>query len=256
MHQTMDRIAFITGATAGIGEAAAIKFAKNGWNLVITGRRRERLETLASSIETEFGVRCHPLTFDIRSREAVEQAWSSLPDEWQHVDLLLNNAGLALDKSPIQDNDPDDWDTMIDTNVKGLLYMSRMIMPGMIERQSGHIINLGSIAGREVYPGGSVYCASKFAVEAISRSMRIDLLPHKIRVTSISPGLVETEFSVVRFKGDEAKAETVYQDYEPLVAKDIAESVYWAASQPPHVCINDILLTCTAQADSRTLYKG
>lgn len=252
----MQQIVFITGATAGIGEATAIKFAKNGWNLVLTGRRGERLKALASRLSSEFGVRAQTLEFDIRHRSAVEQAWESLPLEWRQIDLLINNAGLALDKSPIQDNDPDDWDVMIDTNVKGLLYMSRMIMPGMIERKQGHIINIGSIAGREVYAGGSIYCASKFAVEAISRSMRIDLLPHKIRVTSISPGLVETEFSVVRFKGDEAKADAVYQDYEPLVAKDIAESIYWAASQPPHVCINDILLTCTAQADSRTLYKG
>ncbi len=252
----MDQIVFITGATAGIGEASAIKFAENGWNLVLTGRRGDRLAALADKLNNEFGVRTHTLEFDIRHRTAVEGAWESLPEEWRRIDLLLNNAGLALDKSAIQDNDPDDWDVMIDTNVKGLLYMSRMIMPGMIERQHGHIINIGSIAGREVYAGGSVYCASKFAVEAISRSMRIDLLPYKIRVTSISPGLVETEFSVVRFKGDEAKAESVYQNYEPLVAKDIAESIYWAASQPPHVCINDILLTCTAQADSRTLYKG
>ena len=252
----MNRIAFITGATAGIGEACAVKFASNGYDLVLTGRREERLQKLSDRLQKEHGIRCQTLCFDVRDRSAVEAAWNSLSEEWKQVDLLLNNAGLALDKSPIQDNDPDDWDVMIDTNVKGLLYMSRMIMPVMIARKQGHIINLGSIAGREVYAGGSVYCASKFAVEAISRSMRIDLLQHKIRVTSISPGLVETEFSVVRFKGDQAKADAVYTDYEPLVAVDIAESVYWAASQPPHVCINDILLTCTAQADSRTLYRG
>lgn len=251
----MNQIAFITGATAGIGEASATKFAENGWDLVLTGRRTDRLSQLSERLQSEFGVRCQTLSFDIRDRSAVEKAWQSLPEEWRQIDLLLNNAGLALDKSPIQDNNPDDWDVMIDTNVKGLLYMSRMIMPGMISRQRGHIINLGSIAGREVYPGGSVYCASKFAVEAISRSMRIDLVEHKIKVTSINPGMVETEFSVVRYKGDESKAAAAYQNYEPLVAKDIAESVYWAASQPAHVCINDILLTCTAQADSRILYK-
>jgi len=251
----MKKIAFITGATAGIGEASAKRFASEGWNLVLTGRRAERLIQLKAELEAAFGLECQILVFDIRDRTAVEAAWNSLSEEWQAVDLLLNNAGLALDKSPLVENDPTDWDTMIDTNVKGLLYMTRMVMPAMIARRAGHIINLGSVAGREVYPGGAVYCASKFAVEGLSRAMRLDLLQHKIRVTSISPGLVETEFSVVRFKGDEAKADAVYQDYEPLVAEDIAECVYWAASQPPHVCINDIALTCTAQGDSRTLYK-
>ncbi|MCL4113175.1 UNVERIFIED_CONTAM: hypothetical protein GTU68_051192 [Idotea baltica] len=241
----MNKIAFITGATAGIGEASAHRFASHGWNLILTGRRAERLDQLKATLVASYNI----------DRAAVENAWNSLSEPWQRVDLLLNNAGLALDKSPLPENNPDDWDTMIDTNVKGLLYMTRMVMPTMIARKSGHIINLGSVAGREVYPGGAVYCASKYAVEGLSRAMRLDLLQHKIRVTSISPGLVETEFSVVRFKGDEAKAEAVYQGYDPLVAKDIAECVYWAASQPPHVCINDIALTCTAQGDSRSLHK-
>lgn len=251
----MNKIAFITGATAGIGEASAHRFASHGWNLILTGRRAARLAELKATLVASYNIECETLAFDIRSRSAVETAWNSLPEPWQRIDLLLNNAGLALDKSPLAENDPDDWDTMIDTNVKGLLYMTRMVMPTMIARRDGHIINLGSVAGREVYPGGAVYCASKYAVEGLSRAMRLDLLQHKIRVTTISPGLVETEFSVVRFKGDEAKAEAVYQGYDPLVAKDIAECVYWAASQPPHVCINDIALTCTAQGDSRSLYK-
>lgn len=252
----MKKIALITGATAGIGEASAERFAREGWNLILTGRRRARLEKLADQLIESYQIACETLAFDVRDREAVEKACSSLSPEWQSIDLLLNNAGLALDKSPVQEGNPDDWDAMIDTNLKGLLYMTRAISPHMVKRKRGHIINLGSVAGREAYPGGNVYCATKFAVEGLSRAMRIDLVQHGIKVTSISPGLVETEFSIVRFKGNGEKANQVYQGFEPLVAADIAESIFWAASQPAHVCINDINLTCTAQASSTVLHKG
>lgn len=246
----------ITGATAGIGEACAHRFAQEGFDLILTGRRAERLHKICGDLEREHGIQCLGLSFDVREREAVTLAMESLGERWQQIDVLVNNAGLALDKSTIQEGNIDDWDTMIDTNVKGLLYVSRAVMPGMVKRKSGHIINIGSLAGKEVYPGGNVYCASKHAVEALSRAMRLDLVHDGVKVTSISPGLVETEFSIVRFKGNTDQAKAVYQGYEPLVARDIAESVWWAASQPPHVCINDIMLTCTAQANSVTVHKS
>ena len=252
----MSRIALITGATAGIGEACAHKFAENGWDLILTGRREERLQVLADYLRTRDGVRVYTLTFDVRDRAAVAAALAGIPEDFRPVDLLVNNAGLALGKSPLQEGDPDDWETMIDTNVKGLLYMTRALVPDMLARQQGHIINIGSMAGREVYPGGNVYCATKHAVEALSRAMRLDFVKGGIKVTSISPGLVETEFSVVRFKGDQGQADRVYQGFTPLYAADIAESVYWAANQPTHVCINDIFLTCTAQANSTTVHKA
>lgn len=246
----MSKIAFITGATAGIGAACAERFAAASWQLVLTGRRADRLNSFAADLTAKHGIQVHTLVFDVRYRPEVEAAWNSLPPALQSVDVLVNNAGLALGKSPLQEGDPDDWDTMIDTNLKGLLYMTRMAMPAMIAAGKGHIINIGSVAGREVYPSGNVYCATKFAVEGLSRAMRIDLVEHGIKVTTISPGLVETEFSVVRFKGDQSKADSVYAGIDPLVGSDIAEAVYWAASLPPHVCINDINLTCTAQASS------
>ncbi len=251
----MSRIALITGATAGIGEACAHKFAENGWDLILTGRRAERLDVLAEFLRTRDGIRVHTLSFDVRDRAAVQAAVAEIPEAFRPVHLLINNAGLALGKSGVQDGDPDDWDTMIDTNVKGLLYMTKAVVPEMIGQKQGHVINIGSLAGREVYPGGNVYCATKHAVEALSRAMRIDFLEAGIKVTSISPGLVETEFSVVRFKGDQNKADGVYFGFEPLYAPDIAESVFWAASQPAHVCINDIFLTCTAQATSTIVHK-
>lgn len=251
----MSNTAFITGATAGIGAATATRFAAEGWNLVLTGRRADRLEATAQSLRDQYGVQILTLVFDVRSRQAVEEAWAKTPAPFRQIDVLVNNAGLALGKSTVQEGDPDDWDTMIDTNVKGLLYMSRAIMPAMIARKKGHIINIGSVAGREVYLGGNVYCATKFAVEGLSRAMRIDLAQHAIKVTTISPGLVETEFSVVRFKGDQEMADAVYTGFEPLVGQDIAEAVWWAASLPAHVCINDINLTCTAQASATTLIK-
>lgn len=252
----MSKIALITGATAGIGEACAEKFATNGWKLILTGRREARLAALAQRLQETHQIAVHTLAFDVRDRAAVDAAVASIPDAFRPVDLLLNNAGLALGKSTVQDAEVEDWDTMIDTNVKGLLYMTRAVVPEMLARKSGHVINIGSLAGREVYPGGNVYCATKHAVEALSRAMRIDFLEAGVKVTSISPGLVDTEFSTVRFKGDKAMADRVYEGFAPLYAPDIAESVFWAAQQPAHVCINDIFLTCTAQATSTIVHKG
>lgn len=246
----------ITGATAGIGAACAERFAAEGCDLVLTGRRKEKLEALADQLHQNHQVEVLPLSFDVRDRAAVNENLGQLPEAWQSLDVLINNAGLALGKSAIQDGDPDDWDTMIDTNVKGLLYVSKAIMPMMIARKQGHIINIASLAGKEVYPGGNVYCASKFAVDAISKAQRIDLLPHKIKVTNLAPGLVETEFSIVRFKGDEDKAAKVYEDIEVLVGEDIADIAWYAASLPKHVCLNDIVVTCTAQANSYLVHRG
>ena len=245
----------ITGATSGFGEATARLFAANGWRVIITGRRRDRLDTLKRELEGLHGTIegdtvVHALRFDVRDQSAVEQAIEKLPKEWSAIDVLVNNAGLAMGRDPIQDGKLDDWETMLDTNVKGLLYVSRAVMPGMIARGSGHIINLGSTAGREVYPQGNVYCASKHAVDALSKAMRLDLLPHGIKVTQISPGLAETEFSVVRFHGDANKAKKVYEGMKPLNGDDIARLILFAATQPAHVCINNLEVTPTAQANN------
>ncbi|MEM6765336.1 MAG: SDR family NAD(P)-dependent oxidoreductase [Bacteroidota bacterium] len=247
----MNKTVLITGATAGIGLSIAQSFAKQGDRLILTGRRTERLQELANSLPTAV----FPLTFDIRKLEEVKQAIQSLPDSWKEVDILINNAGLASGKEAIQNGLIEDWDKMIDTNVKGLLYLSKEIIPGMVQKGRGHIINIGSIAGKQVYPGGGVYCATKFAVDALSQAMRIDLLPHGIKVTNVAPGAVETEFSMVRFKGDKAKADSVYQGYTPLRAEDIADIVMYVANQPIHVNINEIVVTATAQANSHYLYK-
>lgn len=244
------KIALITGATAGFGEACATRFAKEGYDLVITGRRAERLEALKTQIEKEYGVRVRTLAFDVRNKEAVESALNSLEDSWKTVDVLVNNAGLALDLSPIDEGNTEDWDTMIDTNVKGLLYVSRAVMPWMKERKQGQIVNIGSTAAKTVYAKGNVYCASKAAVDAISQGMRIDLLPYNIKVTAVHPGAAETEFSLVRFKGDESRAKDVYKGFIPLSAIDVADVVYYCCSLPPHVCINDLVLTPTAQANA------
>jgi NADP-dependent 3-hydroxy acid dehydrogenase YdfG len=251
----MGKIAFITGATAGIGEATAHKLASQGWNLILTGRRKDRLESLAGVLKQTHGIDTFILQFDIRNAAACNSAWGNLPETWQIVDLLVNNAGLAAGRGPVQEGNPDDWEQMIDTNLKGLLYITRLVSPGMVARKHGHIINIGSVAGREAYPGGNVYCATKFAVEGLSRCMRIDLAPHQVRVTTISPGMVETEFSLVRFKGDADKAKEVYQGIEPLVAQDIAEAISWAVHQPERVCINDIYLTCTAQPNANISFR-
>jgi 3-hydroxy acid dehydrogenase / malonic semialdehyde reductase len=239
-------IALITGATSGIGEACAEKFAANGYDLILTGRRSDRLDDL----KKKFKVDVLLLNFDVRNRDEVVKAVSSLEGKWKNIDVLVNNAGLALGLSTLQDGDIDDWDTMIDTNVKGLLYMTKAISGLMIPRNSGHIINIGSIAGKEVYPKGNVYCATKHAVDALNKAMRLDLLPHNIRVSEVCPGMVETEFSLVRYKGDAERATKVYEGIDALQPGDIANIVYWMASQPPHVNIAEVVVTPTAQGNA------
>ncbi|HEY4967291.1 MAG TPA: SDR family NAD(P)-dependent oxidoreductase, partial [Puia sp.] len=240
---------------SGFGEACARLFAENGYNLIITGRRADKLKELKALLEKKFGVEIWILHFDVQDRSAVEQAFRTLPEKWKNIDLLLNNAGLALGRDLFDEASLDDWETMIDTNLKGLLYVSKAVLPLMIPRQTGHIINIGSTAGKQVYQKGNVYCATKHAVQAISESMRIDLLPHKIKVTVIHPGAAETEFSLVRLRQDAGEAKKVYEGYEPLHAEDIADVVFYAASRPPHVCINELEMTCLAQANSFYLFK-
>jgi NADP-dependent 3-hydroxy acid dehydrogenase YdfG len=241
-------IALITGATSGFGKATAIRFAEHGYNVIITGRREERLNELEEYIKENFEVDVLTLCFDVRNREETINELNAIPHDWKDVTVLVNNAGLAAGLSTIQDGDIDDWETMIDTNLKGLLYVTRTVSPWMIKNNKGHIINIGSIAGKEVYPKGNVYCATKFAVDALSQAMRIDMLPHGIRVTAIHPGAAETEFSLVRYHGDADKAKSVYAGYEPLIADDIADIAYFAASRPAHVVLNEIVVTPTAQA--------
>jgi len=244
----MRKTVLITGATSGIGEATAIKFAEATYRLIITGRRKDRLNDLTEHLVQEYGIDVLPLCFDVRDLRQVEKYLGKLPEEWQKIDILVNNAGLAAGLSHIDDGDRDDWDRMIDTNVKGLLYVTRAIVPGMVSRQSGHIINISSIAGKEVYENGNVYCASKHAVEALSKGMRIDLLKHGIKVTNIAPGMVETEFSLVRFRGDKERADAVYNGIRALKGEDVAEVIFYCTSLPSHVCINDLVITPTAQA--------
>ncbi len=251
----MNRIALITGATSGFGKATALKFAKNGFDIIITGRRTQRLDELSKEIKDQFGVRVLPLTFDVRNRSDVRKSLCNLADEWKAIDVLVNNAGLASGLDEIQTGDFEDWDKMIDTNVKGLLYVSEAIIPLMIERQKGHIFNIGSTAGKEVYPKGNVYCASKFAVDALTKGMRMDLVAHGIKVTQISPGAAETEFSEVRFHGNKERAKGIYAGYKPLRAEDIADIVFYCATLPEHVCINDLTVTPTAQANSYVFHK-
>jgi 3-hydroxy acid dehydrogenase / malonic semialdehyde reductase len=246
----MSKTILITGATAGFGEATARLFAKNKWKLIITGRRKERLEKLKEELLKAGAENVLTLCFDVRNEGEVNEHLGVLPMEFNKVDVLVNNAGLALGLNTIDEGDTTDWNTMIDTNVKGLLFVTRAIAPGMKERKHGHIINISSTAGKEAYRNGAVYCATKHAVEAITKGTRIDLLPHNIKVTSVSPGMAETEFSLVRFKGDAHRAETVYNGLEPLHAEDIAEVIYFAATRPAHVCLNDIVMTPTAQANS------
>jgi NADP-dependent 3-hydroxy acid dehydrogenase YdfG len=253
----MNKYVFITGATAGFGEACSRLFAENGWNLVITGRRKERLEKLAYEIKSAHGVDVHTLNFDVRNQEEVAKVISEVPQDIKDgIGILINNAGLAVGKGPIDNGVIDDWNRMIDTNVKGLLYVSNAVIPLLKANKGGHIINIASIAGKEVYPGGNVYCASKHAVDALSKAMRIDLVPYRIKVTNIAPGAAETEFSVVRFKGDQSVADSVYDGFDPLQAIDIAETVYFAATRPAHVNLNDIVIMPTAQASSQVLFKG
>jgi 3-hydroxy acid dehydrogenase / malonic semialdehyde reductase len=251
----MNNIVLITGGTSGFGRASAEIFASHGYDLIITGRRKERLEKTKKSIEEISQAKIWTLEFDVQNKEAVFKAIQGLPDEWKNIDVLINNAGLALGRDFFEEADLDDWETMISTNVNGLLYVSKAVLPYMIKNKKGHIINLGSTAGKEVYEKGNVYCASKFAVDAISQAMRIDLLRHKIKVTSINPGAAETAFSQVRFKGNEQQAAKVYEGYKPLSAEDVARVIYYCASMPPHVCINDLTLTSLAQANSFYLQK-
>ncbi|PWJ42397.1 SDR family NAD(P)-dependent oxidoreductase [Sediminitomix flava] len=249
----MTKTALITGATSGIGRATAQEFAKNGIRLILTGRRTDRLDEL----KKELGEQTEVLTleFDVSDREKVNEVFENLPQDWKQIDILINNAGNAHGLSSIQDGDIDDWDKMMDINVKGLLYVSKAVIPSMIEKSSGHIINIGSIAGKEVYPNGNVYCASKHAVDALTQGMRIDLNAHGIKVGAVHPGLVETEFSEVRFKGDTVRAKGVYTGYEPLKPEDIADIIYFIVSRPYHVNIADLLVFPTAQASATVLKK-
>lgn len=251
----MNKIVLITGATSGFGKAAAVRFAQAGDHLIITGRRKERLDKLAQQINAKFSVKVLPLSFDVRIRKDVERILGSLPDEWKKIDILVNSAGLAAGLSPFQEGSIDDWDQMIDTNVKGLTYVTRMIAPGMVERRNGHIINIGSIAGKETYPNGNVYCASKYAVDSLTKAMRIDMVNSGIKVTQIAPGAAETEFSLVRFKWDETKAGNVYKGFQPLLAEDVAEAIYYVTTLPDHVNINDLVIMPTAQASSMHFHK-
>jgi 3-hydroxy acid dehydrogenase / malonic semialdehyde reductase len=252
----MNKIVLITGATSGIGEACAKKFAAAGYNLIITGRRVERLQQLKTNIETKYQVKILPLQFDVQDRKAVENSFALLAAEWKQIDILINNAGLAVGRDFFEDADIDDWETMLNTNVHGLLYVSKAIVPLMIAQKKGHIINMGSIAAKEVYEKGNVYCASKFAVDAITKAMRIDLLKHNIKVTGIHPGAVETEFALVRFKGDKSKAAATYDGYIPLSADDIADTIFYCAQLPDHVCINDLVITSTQQAGAYYFHKN
>jgi len=257
----MPKLILITGATSGFGEATARRFAAEGHRVIITGRRKERLEALRSELEGMHGKVegppvVHPLHFDVRDNAAVQEAITSLPPAWSAIDVLVNNAGLAAGLDPIQEGHLEDWERMLDTNVKGLLHVSKAVIPGMIARKTGHIINIGSTAGKEVYPKGNVYCASKYAVDALTKGMRIDLLPYGIKVTQIAPGMAETEFSTVRFGGNEARASQVYQGLDPLRPEDIAELVYYVTTLPAHVCVNDLVVTPTAQANSTTVIRS
>lgn len=250
----MKKIALITGATSGIGQATALKAAEAGFDIIITGRRDDRLQHLAEEIRKK-GSEVLTLCFDVRDAEAVKKAINSLEDKWKNIDVLVNNAGLAVGVSPLQEGIVDDWERMIDTNVKGLLYITRAVAPLMIQKNSGHIVNIASIAGKEVYPGGNVYCATKHAVDALSRAMRTDMLKHNIKVTNIAPGMVETEFSLVRYKGDAEAAKNVYKGMIPLSNEDIADTILFAITRPAHVCLNDIVIMPTAQANSRDVKR-
>ncbi|MDT0642003.1 SDR family oxidoreductase [Zunongwangia sp. F363] len=248
------KTALITGASSGIGKATARIFAEEGFNLILCGRRKEKLEALKAELEEKVNI--HLLTFDVRNKEEVFQNIENLPENFKKIDILINNAGNAHGLDPIQQGNIEDWDAMIDINVKGLLYVSKAVIPQMTERGSGHIINIGSTAGKEVYPNGNVYCASKHAVDAINQGMRIDLNGKGIRVGAINPGLVETEFSEVRFKGDKEKAKKVYQGFEALQPEDIADIIRFVVTRPYHVNIADLIVMCTAQASSTIVDKG
>lgn len=248
-------LVLITGATSGIGKSTAEIFAKNGYNLIITGRRQERLSTLKNQLEADYKISVLDLCFDIRVLSEVEKAISGLSSVNKKIDILVNNAGLAAGLSSIQEGSISDWERMIDTNIKGLLYMTKSVSQLMIKNGKGHIINIGSVAGKEVYANGNVYCATKHAVDALNKGMRIDLLAHNIKVTAINPGMVETEFSIVRFDGDEERAKKVYMGLQPLKPEDIAETIFWVANRPAHVNINDIIIMPTVQATATNTFR-
>jgi len=249
------RTVLVTGASAGFGKAIAFKLAQNDCRIILTGRRESRLKEICSEIQNSGLAEATYLSFDIRDKAAVSSAINSLDSKWRNIDVLINNAGLALGKSTLENGEIDDWEGMIDTNVKGLLYITRELIPTLKESESGHIINIGSIAGVEVYPGGNVYCASKHAVNALSKALRQELLPYGIRVSQIRPGLADTEFSIVRYKGDKEKAKKVYDGFEPLLAEDIARITWFIVQSPRHVCINDLEVTPTAQANAFLIHK-
>lgn len=249
----MKKIALITGATSGIGKATAEIFAQHQIDLILCGRRQERLKELATQLSQS--VKVYTLCFDVREKKEVFRQIDSLPNEWKQIDILVNNAGNAHGLAPVDKADLADWEAMIDINVKGLMYVSKAVIPSMVERKSGHIINIGSIAGKEVYPNGNAYCASKYAVDALNSGMRLDLVQYGIKVTAINPGLVETEFALVRFKGDEQRAKNVYKGITPLTAQDVAEVIYFAVSRPAHVNIADVILFPTAQASSTVVNR-
>ena len=250
----MKKTVFITGATSGIGQACAEKFAANNYDIIITGRRDNLLQEVKSLFENKYSCGVTTLCFDIQNKKAVFETIDHLPENKKQIDILINNAGLALGRDPFDEADITDWETMMNTNVNGLLYMSKALMP-FIKKSKGHIVNIGSIAGKEVYENGNGYCASKFAVDAISKAMRIDLVKHGIKVTSINPGAVETDFSLVRFKGNEEKATDAYKNYVPLTANDIADTIFFCCTLPAHVCINDLTITCLQQANTTVFSK-
>ena len=251
----MPKIVFITGATSGFGEACAYKFAANGYDCILNGRRTDRLQSLADALELKYNVAVLQLPFDVQNEKAVFESIQNIPAGWQAIDILINNAGLALGRDYFEEADLNDWNTMIDTNIKGFLYVAKAVSQLMTRRYistgiPGHIINMGSVAGKEIYEKGNVYCATKFAVDALNQAMRIDLLRHNIKVTAIHPGAADTEFSVVRFKGDETTAKKIYDGLNPLTAEDVAEVIWYCTTLPPHVCINDLTITCTQQANA------
>ena len=251
----MDKIVLITGASSGIGEGCARKFAAEGARLILNARSKDKLEALAQELKEKYHTACYVLPFDVRNRKTAAEALGSLPEEWQAIDVLVNNAGLVIGVDKEHEGNLEEWDVVIDTNIKSLLAMTRMVVPGMVERGRGHIINIGSIAGDAAYPGGSVYCATKAAVKALSDGLRIDLVDTPLRVTNIKPGLVETNFSVVRFRGDKDKADNVYKGIRPLTGEDIAEVVYFAASAPEYMQIAEVLVMPTNQATGTIAYK-
>lgn len=255
MGALSNKIALITGATSGIGKACAEKFAKKGCNLILIARRKERIFIIANELERKYGIITKAILLDVRSYQNVKKAFKSLPEEWKKINYLINNAGLARGFSKVYEGEISHWEEMIDTNIKGLLYVTRQILPLMISNGHGHVINIGSTAGHEVYPSGNVYCATKFAVNALTQSIRIDVLDKNIKVSTVDPGMVETEFSLVRFSGDNEKAKSIYKGINPLHASDVANAVLFCATQPAHVNINEIIITPSAQASSTQIYR-